>query len=291
MITLKLTLIKRRLSAYFAKSWITLVPPLSSEQDQHFSELDYTFLDDLTCTEEEVYHLLKTLNSSKAAGPDGISVRMLKETASATAPSLTDLFNNSISEGCFPACWKIANVVPIPKSSSQKSSPCGYRPISLLSIISKILEKHVYSIIYDYLLEHHPIACNQWGFQSGKSCTTALLTTTYDWYKGMENGKDVVTVFFDFQKAFDSVAHGPLITKLQNTGLHPHIVKWVQSYLTNRTQRVVVNGSESVSVNVVSGVPQGSVLGPLLFLVYVNALCNTNLSRELCMQMTSFYTK
>ena len=252
------------LSTYFPKSWNTLVPPLSCSQDQHFSELDYTFLDDLTCTEEEVHHLLKTLNSSKAAGPDRISVRMLKETASAM-PSLTDLFNNSIYQGCFPACWKIANVVPVPK----KSSPCGYRPISLLSIISKIIEKHVYSIIYDYLLEHYPIACNQWGFQSGKSCTTASVTTTYDWYNGMENGKDVVTVFFDFQKAFDSVPHGPLNTKLQNTGLHPHIVKWVQSYLTNRTQRVVVNGSESVSVDV-SGVPQGSVLGPLLFLVYVS---------------------
>ena len=97
-------------SAYFAKSWNTLVPPLCA-QDQHFSELDYTFLDDLTCTEEEVYHLLKTLNTSKSAGPDGISVRMLKETASAIAPSLTDLFNNSIYHRCFPACLKIANVV------------------------------------------------------------------------------------------------------------------------------------------------------------------------------------
>ena len=102
---------------------------------------------------------LRSINASKGTGPDGISARMLKETASAIAPSLTILFNCSISQRCFPACWKLANVVPIPKSISQKTSPSGYPPISLLPIVSKIFEKHIHLFISDYLTEYHPIAC------------------------------------------------------------------------------------------------------------------------------------
>ena len=110
------------LSTYFAGSWNTLVPPLCPEAC-HNSGVDPSSLDDLLCTEEEVCHLLENLNVSKAAGPDGISAQMLKETASVIAPSLTKLFNHSLSKGCFPACWKLANVIPVPKPGSLNSSP------------------------------------------------------------------------------------------------------------------------------------------------------------------------
>ena len=108
--------------------------------------------------------------------PDGVSVRMLKETACSVAPSLTKLFNIMLANKCFPNCWKCANVIPIPKTTSLKSSPSGYRPISLLPVISKVLEKHIYSIISDHLSEQRPIGDNQWDFQSGKSCVYNSLT-------------------------------------------------------------------------------------------------------------------
>ena len=148
------------LSTYFAESWNTLVPPLCPEARQN-SDVDPSILDGLLCTEEEECHLLENLNVSKAAGLDGISAQMLKDTASVIAPSLSKLFNRSLSQGCFPACWKLANVIPVPKSGSLNSSPSGYRPISLLCIISKVLEKHVYMFMHDYLSEHYPIASNQ----------------------------------------------------------------------------------------------------------------------------------
>ena len=181
---------------------------------------------------------------------------------------------------------KCANVIPIPKTTSLKSSPSRYLPISLLPVISKVLEKHIYSIISDHLSEQHPIGDNQWGFQSGKSCVTALLVATNAWYEALEQGKDVAVVFFDFQKAFDSVPHRLLIQKLYDTGLNPNVVKCIESYLQNRKQRVIVNGSESEMVHVVCGVPQGSVLGPLLFLLYINDLCHISLS---CGSQTVLY--
>ena len=140
---------------------------------------------------------MNKLDVNKANVPYGISAFMLKATAKSIAPPLAQLFNLSLASGKFPEMWKIASIVPIPKSGD-KSDPSNYRPISLLSIVSKLLEKIVYAILWDHLLEHSPISDRQWGFQRGKSTTTALLSATHDWLSLLDRQCDVLC---DFRKA------------------------------------------------------------------------------------------
>ena len=152
--------------------------------NQYLPPLDFSFLDELDhtqecpeellCSVEEVQWLLNTLDTTKSNGPDGVSARMLKATASSIAPSVTKLFNLSIQSGCFPVLWKMSNVVPVPKSDDH-SNPSKYRPISLLPILSKLLERHIHVLISEHLTLSHPISNNQWGFQAGKSTVSALL--------------------------------------------------------------------------------------------------------------------
>ena len=269
------------LNDYFSKCFNSAVPPLSNVDVETLPQpTDYASLPpELLCNEESICELLESLDTSKSNGPDGISARMLKHTAAFIAPSITQLFNQSLQSCKVPSKWKSSLVVPVPKGSNCHS-PSNYRPISLLVVLSKILEKHVHSIITQHLNVHHPISNSQWGFTAGRSTIGALLSTTHDWFKLLEEGKDICAVFLDYRKAFDSVPHRPLIEKLKGVGLNPHIIAWLSDYLTSRKQRVVVDGSISSSTEVLSGVPQGSILGPLLFLIYIDGITKVKLSNN-----------
>ena len=144
--------------------------------------------------------------------------------------------------------------------------------------MSKVLERHIHLIISNHLLTHYPLANCQWGFQPKKSTVSALLYTIHDWLQHLDRGSEISTIFFDFKKAFDTIPHLPLMSKLEKIGLGPHITTWIHNYLAERQQRVVINGVSSRPTHVLSGVPQGSILGPLLFLFYINDVTNIELS-------------
>ena len=224
---------------------------------------------------DEVFKILKSLDVHKSADIFNISPKLIRIAAPALCLPLTHIFNMTFVQGVFPDLLKIAKIIPVHKGDS-KFDASNYRPISLLPIISKILERLMYSRLCGFVISENILYKRQYGFQKNKNTEMAILDLQSKIIESFEKEEIPCAIFLDFAKAFDTVNHEILIHKLHHYGIRDTPLKWLKSYLTNRKQCVGLQNSISTLLDIKHGVPQGSVLGPLLFLISINDIVNTS---------------
>ena len=234
-------------------------------------------------TIEEVEKLLLSINNEKPPGIDNLDGKLLRMVADHIATPICNIFNLSLDSNMCPQIWKEAKVIPLPKNTRAAFTGSNSRPISLLPVMRKLLEKIAFDHIQCYFSMNNLTSIYQHAYREGHSTSTALTQMTDDWLKDIDQQNIVGAVLLDFSAAFDVIDHNLLLKKLKCYGFTPSAVAWIESYLTNRKQKVFFNGSLSNPRHLQCGIPQGSSLGPLLFSIFTNDL--PLVCKKACMSM------